>query len=462
MKVVKNELGEVYPSPFKYAVYVSENLDYKKEFPVNPFRYLYVLHKIYIERIKHRKTIKDGFVNLNMQTLQKILHWRDTKMIITELIDRGFIECDNHFIIGNKSKGYRITEKYRVKTHRVESNDSILNRRIRKYNESLNKLYPARYQKLKDMLEVIEIEYENACKFVEVYCTIARYKEIRDSKRISYKNYLKEFTFEDWKHMYQHSVDSIHNKDDLFFIRDETGYRLHTNITNLPKELRKFLRYKGEKLVNLDISNSQPFMLSLILVQSYKNFSSNNFKNTSFSLNQLLNNFSKDNTSYSTPLTFNVNRSYSVDAMPVDVMNYINLTSSGQMYEYLMPMFMDGDRQALKLKLFWKVFYRDSNNKKRIYREEKIFGKSFPNVMEFIKEYKAKNYKDLPIAMQRIESEIILERIAMRIINDNPSCYFLTIHDSILTNESSLLYVENVMKEEFKNFCGIVPNIKIE
>lgn len=462
MKVVINHLGEVNPSPFKYAVYVPVNLDYKKEFPVNPFRYLYVLHKIYVERIIQRKTIKDGYANLNMQILQKILHWRDTKRIITELINRGFIECDDHFIQGSKSRGYRLTEKYRVKTHRVLCSDNIMNRRILKYRESLNKLYPARYQKLKDMLECIEIDYDNGSKFIENYCTEETYREKRDCKKSSHKNYLKEFTFEDWKIIYQHSIDSIHHKDDLFFVKDETGYRLHTNITNLPKELRKFLRYKGEKLVNLDISNSQPFMLSLILLQSFNNSALYNLQNSSFSLNHILNNFNKDNTSYSTPLTFLNNVSYSNVGMPEDVMKYINLTSSGQLYEYLMPEFENGDRQVLKFKLFWKVFYRDSNNKKREYKEEKIFKKYFPNVMEFIKQIKANNYKDLPIAMQRIESEIILERIAMRIINENPSCYFLTIHDSLLTNESSVEYVEGVMKDEFKKFCGIVPNIKIE
>ena len=63
---------------------------------------------------------------------------------------------------------------------------------------------------------------------------------------------------------------------DFFSIPDRYG-RLHSNLTNLKKTLRPFLRYRDSELVNLDIANSQPMVFCLLLV----NLLSNNGKLTS-------------------------------------------------------------------------------------------------------------------------------------------------------------------------------------
>jgi hypothetical protein len=60
---------------------------------------------------------------------------------------------------------------------------------------------------------------------------------------------------------------------DFFSIPDRYG-RFHSNLTNLKKTLRSFLRYRDSELVNLDIANSQPMVFCLLLV----NFLSNNGK----------------------------------------------------------------------------------------------------------------------------------------------------------------------------------------
>jgi len=44
--------------------------------------------------------------------------------------------------------------------------------------------------------------------------------------------------------------------------------RVHTNLTNLKADFRKFLRYEGKVLVELDIRNSQPLIAS-ILIKDY-------------------------------------------------------------------------------------------------------------------------------------------------------------------------------------------------
>ena len=57
---------------------------------------------------------------------------------------------------------------------------------------------------------------------------------------------------------------------DFFSIPDRYG-RFHSNLTNLKKTLRPFLRYHGSELVNLDIANSQPMVFCLLLVNLLSN-----------------------------------------------------------------------------------------------------------------------------------------------------------------------------------------------
>jgi hypothetical protein len=45
---------------------------------------------------------------------------------------------------------------------------------------------------------------------------------------------------------------------------DDYG-RVHTNITNLKRSLRKYLSVRGRRLVNVDIASSQPLFLALLL-----------------------------------------------------------------------------------------------------------------------------------------------------------------------------------------------------
>ena len=49
------------------------------------------------------------------------------------------------------------------------------------------------------------------------------------------------------------------------------SHPVHSNLTNLKKTLRPFLRYRGSELVNLDIANSQPMVFCLLLVNLLSN-----------------------------------------------------------------------------------------------------------------------------------------------------------------------------------------------
>jgi hypothetical protein len=56
--------------------------------------------------------------------------------------------------------------------------------------------------------------------------------------------------------------------------------------------------------------------------------------------------------------------------------------------------------------------------------------------------------KNLPILLQKLESDLFLNRIAKRISKDNPNTPIYTIHDNIASTASNLDYITKVVYEE--------------
>jgi hypothetical protein len=114
--------------------------------------------------------------------------------------------------------------------------------------------------------------------------TASRAKEFRDIRLPLHRNlrrYVKSLTIDE-----QAALQAVHGRPfersaqiamiqrivngDFFTVVDRFG-RFHTNLTNLKATLRPFLRYRGARLCNLDIANSQPMVFCLLLVNLLSN-----------------------------------------------------------------------------------------------------------------------------------------------------------------------------------------------
>lgn len=247
------------------------------------------------------------------------------------------------------------------------------------------------------------------------------------------------------------SVTRIMNKD-FFYCVDITSGRFHSNITNMPKEIRPFLRINGKPLVNIDIKNSQPYLSILLLTSPEKvSFLA---KNPAFA--KLLQSL--------------------VVSDNVDIMTYITLVNSGQLYEYLMDEFAkEGlvlNRDETKKQVLRILFARNKMPKNNTNKKARIiFTNRFPSLHRVFSEIrgygsgdKFTNFKRFAILLQSIESHLMLKVIMKRIVTLLPNIVALTIHDSILTSDSSpeIQTIHTIMVEELTKFIGFSPNIKIE
>jgi hypothetical protein len=229
---------------------------------------------------------------------------------------------------------------------------------------------------------------------------------------------------------------------------DKTGARYHSNLTNLPKELRRFIRIEWKSLVNLDIKNCQPYLSIIILRNPAKVAEYAKCKQFRMLLK-----------------TLQVNQTE-------DVERYVSLVKNGEFYEYLLENFIKNglaitSRDEVKKLVLQILFDRNNHNPKA----RQIFSTLFPEVSRIFnlvrgeeKGSKFKDFKRFPILLQRIESHIILDLILKRINRDHPGQIALTIHDSVMTEEDPIKIdrVRKIMTEELFNFIGEEPIIKEE
>jgi hypothetical protein len=204
--------------------------------------------------------------------------------------------------------------------------------------------------------------------------------------------------------------------------------RVFTNISSLSTDIRPFLFKKDEvnaTMVNMDIRNSQPYLLSLLLTQKYQG-----------------------------------------QTMPADVAQYIELTATGTFYEHVMGLMGHNlvtitprSRSEFKKEFFSKIFFCKTHYS-RLTPEGKVFRKHFPHVLALIDQYKEQGHEQLAITMQRAEAKVILKTIGNQLQKRN--IWYNTIHDSVVVMQQHQEEVKNLILEAFFNAVGVAPTVKPE
>ena len=240
--------------------------------------------------------------------------------------------------------------------------------------------------------------------------------------------------------------------NDIFYSRDATERRFHSNVTNMKRELRPYLRVNGKPLLNIDIKNSQPYLSTIILTFPSKIISL--AKNTTFSM-----------TLQSLKVSHNE-----------DVKKYIKLVADGQFYEYLIQEFArEGiklTRSEAKVQVLRILFAPNRLPKNEVNRNCRlIFKKCFPTVHRIFSKVRGRdqgtkfeNSNRFAILLASIESFLMLDVILKRIYKEHPGVIAITIHDSIMTGilTDEVEAVRKIMIEELNSFVGFSPKIEIE
>lgn len=372
----------------------------------------------------------NGTASLKMEYLKILVAQGDRYLI--GLIDIGIIKRSGFAKKGESAFKYCFTAEYRSKYISLPMNNAKLRRRIELTRDQFRKEASRSVRGHSD-----QVKYLKELTIVD-----------------EYENFLKSYYFHHSTEQYndiEASVQRIKNGD-LFWSIDNTSGRFHSNVTNMAKGLRPYLRIKGEPLVNIDIKNSQPYLSSILLTDPGK--ISYLAKNPAFAL-------------MLQSLKVSLNQ---------DVKTYISLVISGQLYEYLMQEYIKEGliltRSETKKQVLRILFARNRSPKETTNRKARqIFKVKFPTVHNIFsmvrgseKGDRFSNYSRFAILLQSIESYLMLDVILKRIYKELPGTIAITIHDSVMTGvlTNNVEVVKKIIIEEMTFFVGYPPQIKLE
>jgi len=248
MNIVRPALRKFKPEPRTQALYLPENLQLadlealvgKKDAPFAA----YFIHRIIWGKV-WRQDDHNGFTWLKNAYLRSIIPWRALYRITNTLLDAKVVLTDGYWIVGEKSKGYKLGPSYEgVKTVRVPCPSGKVATKLRAIKtEAFQNIRLDVHQFLLAKLQEVEIDILEARTIINAIPS-----GLQD--------------------IYSLRVESVANKE-IEFSYCRYG-RVHTNLTNLPSALRPALRYKGRQLVSIDIRNSQPLFLCPLLISARK------------------------------------------------------------------------------------------------------------------------------------------------------------------------------------------------
>ena len=374
----KTESGYLFqfiPDTFNYLTKIKKikynGTNLKTDYLIN------IIHELILKYYFHKDDSIDKEIRFNMwSTLMRSKYGAYYNYYINYLIDKDFVIMVSDYFKNKKARTYKLNVRELINIKRVKVYDNTLIKKNSK--DYLKKSYltfnnsPIPFEirdKLINDLYDVTIDVENSMSLIE---------DLRSKKIISYNKY--------WKNML--SIENI-GIQNMFFKFDEYG-RMHTNFTVLKREIRKnHLKIDGEEIAEVDISNSQPLFLAVLMK----------------------------------------NELPTIKLFNPEFSRYFNLVKNGLIYEELMSKCDIEDRNEAKIMMYKVLFGINGDSQKY----NRMFYNLFPNVYNFIKEYKDANdnYKSLSHILQNYESKFIFNTVIDHIYKIYPEIKLFTVHDSI-------------------------------
>lgn len=434
----------------------------------DPDRLIYIIGLISSIPAKNKDSItEDGYVSINSTLIRNA--FKDYLSYLDYLILTGVLCTDGQYIQGKKSKGYKFTEMYenvpliRYDYPAFQHERSVEAISSEVYSEEdgsfisntvVDYPYLAYWYNTKELHIDEQAAISNAHAIMQSKFNRGReYWDINRDK--THGNFIKRKYPLTQYHAALYNINSIAIGDYKVSI-DTNVHRLHSVITNLQKEYRRFLKYNSNLLVNVDISNSQPYLLCLLLNPLFWDKNSNIPLNISMLPQNVQEKFAEEH--------LEEIRTYvaSLDWRDESLSNYVQKASEGQVYEFMLQVINSNlnttlVRDDIKVMILTTLFSKNRYMPKC----KQYFRRYFPLIYDLISLTKKNNHKALSCLLQSIESEIILHRCCRKIWEEgNQQIPVFTIHDSICTTIDNTNFVLNIIQQTLTDSIGILPNVE--
>ena len=459
----------VIPSGLSIPVILEQHPpNFKKKVKIDVF--YHIIDLITARTYKSTSEQFNGYVNIHSDYFLNIHH--DYKEYIEYLKIHGIIDTD-YYIPEEKSYGYCInlgSIDFDCPFQEIPIKDNVIRSKVEsdQFYKELFSPGATNYTYLNKWFNPsLKIDAKRARKILKkMYAAVEENKDqYKPKELIKAKNKLLKNL------QVVEELEAQHFYCDL----DNNIGRFHSNLTNLKKELRSCITYNGQKLVNIDVRNSQPFLSTCLLEAKFWSYghhelniykipsamniiagyvvSKQDIKIHGIQAYQHMEELMDSIKQYTMSVTF------LLKSLNKDRIEYIIFAKSSIFYKkvhrkiYPRQPFNKGKVKSS----FFQYIY--SSNKQNYWEEKRLISAAFPSVTRVFEFLKKGDYVLLSHIMQRLESILIIEVVAKRIAAEKPNLPFFTVHDSIATIPEEVDYVRRVIKKEFNKYLGIMPKL---
>ena len=416
-------------------------------------RLIYLIGLIYSIPGRNKDSIsEDGFVSINSAILRDF--FKDYLSYLDYLLRTGIFITDSQYIVGKKSIGYKLSDTYcnsplrtyiYIHSRENQSHSAVI--------EAGNNYLLSWYNNNLQINASIALEYAER-KYRE---KIAGGVDTWDYNRDTHQRKNPKLQY----YAIHYNIESIIQEDYKVKI-DDIVHRLHSVLTNMQKDYRNFIKYDGKDLVSIDISNSQPYLLCLLLNPLFWDKSSALAVNIGKLPANVQNLFSEEDLSSLQAYVYRIRHDIKVN-------EYIYNASEGHIYEYMLERARENgeeyQRKDMKIMILMTFFSDNKFLNQPNAKLKKLFKLSFPKIYGLIHAIKKgrDGKKKLAVLLQSIESTIVLQICCKKIWEENAhQVPIFTIHDSICTTLEYENLVFNVMTTTLNDIVQVTPNLKKE
>ena len=360
---------------------------------------------------------------LLMKYLRKFVSGAD--LYVKFLIKEEVIIRVGGYVPGEHAYRYQFTPLYQGACTNPELESPKLNRKLKRLFAENRRKNSRKYPKQNAMIKSMTIDPVSAEKIVR--------QTYSSDDQINSLNFALG------------SITRIINED--FYSKvDDSGYRLHTNLTNLPSVLRGEVKIFDKFLSGIDIRNCMPFLA-----------------------NKFLSDPEGTKKYFPGKIPYMMLKCLRLPEQE-DVKRYQLLTSRAEFYKYLetefnkrgcaYPVDSDGSVSVeLKEKVFQIMFDKNHHTS----REKKIFYELFPSIEKAFSVLRMHNYTDFVNSLTRMETHIILDVVLDYLNNTYPDMVATQIYDNITTTLATddIERAAEVLATELKIFCWPFPDFEV-
>ena len=277
------------------------------------------------------------------------------------------------------------------------------------------------------------------------------------------------------------------------------NHRLNSSVTNLPKLLRPFLLCNGEPLTCVDVSSSQPYLLSSVMQSRFyydtsvgynlntifpelhKVLVNNGIIDTSISYSSNIDiKYYTNHTGYTTNSSSNNTNNYSsfmwcnfFTTTELDSINrytlspfyldfYKNLLDRYYVYTNTPRSIKTDDRDKLKATMMY-VLFDDNQNHRNNNHHIQIFQTVYPGVERWINQvHKLIGKQRFSYLLQRAESYLLLNVICREFNEQNPTAPLITIHDGVFTTSKHVQKLKGLVLKRLNELTGTLAGCKVK